>query len=296
MFKHYLQEALEPTLLFGSLNCILGIIVASFYTKISILTAILLIVGIFFAHISVNVLDDYVDYKRGIDSETTKTKFSGGSSLIVNGSLKAEEVLLTGLFSFVLAAIIGLYLIVQHPIVIPFVIVGGLTILLYASKLVNIPYFAEPLTGINFMLVGLGSFVVASGSIMHLFSAFLVTFPAGMMVGLALLVNEIPDREVDKKHGRRSGVVMLETNKRSAYYYLFLEAISYAAIVYGVISGFIPYTESIIFILIPLVAICFVAIKKYVDPSKFEKYMGFNAIHSLLIPILLIVGYLLVIL
>src|SRR5271155_1725128 len=112
MFKHYLQEALEPTLLFGSLNCILGIIVASFYTKIDILTAILLIVGIFFAHISVNVLDDYVDYKRGIDSETTKTKFSGGSSLIVNGSLKAEQVLLLGLFSFVIAAIIGIYLII----------------------------------------------------------------------------------------------------------------------------------------------------------------------------------------
>jgi 1,4-dihydroxy-2-naphthoate octaprenyltransferase len=296
MLKHYLAEALEPTLLFGILCCILGIIVASFYVKVNLSTAILLLIGVFFAHISVNVIDDYVDYKRGIDAETIKTNFSGGSSLIVNGSLKPRNVLLLGLGAFVIAAIIGTYLIVQHPIAIPFVVVGGVTILLYASHMVNVPYLAEPITAINFTLIGLGSFVVATSSTLHLLPAFLVTFPAGCMVGIALLANEMPDREIDKKHGRRSGVVMLDSNKKSAYYYLAFETISYASIAYGVIARIIPYTESIVFLLTPIVAICFLAIKNYSNPKSFEKYMGFNAIHSLLLPLFLIIGYLLVLL
>ena len=296
MLKYYIQEALEPTLLFGTIGCLLGIVVASFYIKVNLVTAVLLIVGIFFAHISVNVIDDYVDYKRGIDAETTKTKFSGGSSLIVNGTLKAKNVLLLGLCSFLIAAIIGLYLIVQAPIAIPFVIVGGLSILLYASYLVNVPYLAEPLTALNFMLIGLGSFVVISSSTMHILSAFLVTLPAGIMVGTALLVNEMPDRKADGKHGRRSAVVMFNSNAKSAYYYLVLQFISYGAIVYGVATKLLPYTELIVFIISPIVAICFLAIKSYQSAKTFEKYMGLNAIHSLLLPVLLIVGYVLVIL
>ncbi len=296
MLRHYLQEALEPTLLFGILCCLLGIVVASFYVKVSITTAVLLLLGVFFAQMSINVIDDYVDYKRGIDSETTKTNFSGGSSLIVNGSLKAKNVLLLGLAAFMIAAIIGVYLIVHHPAAIPFVVVGGVTILLYASHMVNVPYLAEPITAINFTLIGLGSFVVAGSSTMHLLPAFLVTFSAGCMVGIALLVNEIPDREVDRRHGRRSGVVMLDSNSKSAYYYLTFEIIAYAGIAYGVLAKIVPYEESIAFLLIPIVAVCFFAIKNYSNPKKFEKYMGLNALHSLLLPLLLIIGYLLVLL
>lgn len=293
MLKHYIQEALEPTLLFSFLCCLLGIIAASFFTKISLTIAVLLIVGIFFAHISTNVLDDYVDYKRGIDTETTKTKFSGGSSLIVNKSITPNGALVLGMVPFFIALGIGIYLITLVPAVLPIVVIGALTILLYAGYLVNVPYFAEPLTTLNFMLITIGAFVVATGSGAHVLSAFIVAFPAGSVVGMALLINEVPDRKVDKKHGRRSGVVMLDSNSKTAYYYIGWQLLAYLVVIYGVASKLVPYTELIFLIVSPLMLWCFTAIKKYTNAKKFEKYMGINAIYGLAIEFLLVLGFIL---
>jgi 1,4-dihydroxy-2-naphthoate polyprenyltransferase len=296
MLKHYLMEALEPTLLFGIVCGLVGIVAASFYHQVLLSTAILVILGIFFVHISVNVINDYVDYKKGIDSETTKTKFSGGSSFIVEGLIKPNMVLVMGILSFVIATVIGIYLIILVPVVIPIVVVGALSVWLYSTYLVKIPFLAEPLTSLNFTLIGLGSFIVVSGSTVHLLAAILVTLPAGVMVGMAQLANELPDRKVDKKYGRRSGVVMLNSTSKSAYYYLGLGILSYASVLIGVVLKLLPYTVLIIFLVSPLVLICFFAIKKYSSPKKYEKYMGINALHGLILPCLIIIGYALVIL
>lgn len=295
MLKYYLQEALEPTILFGMFSALLGVAAAAFYVKISIVTAILAVVGVGFAQMSVNVLDDYVDYARGIDSAATRTKFSGGSGFIVDGLLKPSEVLMIGLIAFAIAGIIGIYLILGNPLVIPFAVIGGITILLYAAFFVNIPFVAEPLTIFNFMLIVLGSFVVVSGSLAHMSSVAFVAFAAGVMPGMALFVNETPDRKVDKKFGRKSGAVMLNSNVKSSYYYLGWEAASYIAILTGVLLKAIPYAEAVCFAAIPLMIACFYAIRSYSNAQKFEKYMAANALHSLLFALLLIIGYVIVI-
>ena len=38
-------------------------------------------IGLLLAHSSVNTLNDYFDFKSGIDTETTPTAFSGGSGI-----------------------------------------------------------------------------------------------------------------------------------------------------------------------------------------------------------------------
>lgn len=40
--------------------------------------AVLAFIGLLLAHISVNVFNDYFDYRSGIDLETKRTLFSGG--------------------------------------------------------------------------------------------------------------------------------------------------------------------------------------------------------------------------
>ena len=40
--------------------------------------AVLAFIGLLLAHISVNTLNDYFDYRSGIDLETRRTPFSGG--------------------------------------------------------------------------------------------------------------------------------------------------------------------------------------------------------------------------
>ncbi|MGI0100303.1 MAG: prenyltransferase [Candidatus Micrarchaeaceae archaeon] len=274
----------------------MGIAVAAFYIKIDLATAALVVLGIFFAHISVNVLDDYVDFRKGIDAETAKTKFSGGSSMLVDGTLKPDMVLLIGLLAFAVGAVIGIYIIVSNPLAIAFVAIGGISILLYAVLLVRVPFLAEPLVAIDFMAVVLGSFVVIMGSFAHIYAALIVAFPAGSMVGLALLMNEVPDRKVDQRHGRRSGAVMLKSKSSIAYYYFIWEALCYAVVMLGIIYRIVPYTEIIILAISPLIVVCFMAVRRYSTPKRFEKYMGFNALHSLLLTFLLFIGYIIVML
>ena len=294
MLRDYLKEALEPTVLFGMLSACLGIAVASFYVKFHIFTAMLIVIGIALANMSVNMLDDYIDYKNGIDSETVKTNFSGGSKFMVDGTLNPTNVLLLGISAFLVAAIIGIYLSASNIAVIPFVIIGGVSILLYAIYVVRVPFLAEPLVALNYMLIAVGSFVVATGSIAHLTTALFVAFPAGSVIGMALFINEIPDRKVDKRHDRKTCAALLKSNKDMSYYYIVWQFAAYFAIILGIIYGIIPFTEILVLAASPFMVICFLAIRHYSSPVKFEKYMGINALHAFLVVLLLIFGYIIV--
>src|ERR671921_2533827 len=53
--------------------------------------------GIFCLHSSVDLLNDYWDFKRGIDLRTKKTKFSGGTGVLPQGLLLPQEVYRAGL-------------------------------------------------------------------------------------------------------------------------------------------------------------------------------------------------------
>jgi len=47
--------------------------------EVSLFVLLLALLGAFLAHISVNTLNEYLDFKSGLDLETIKTPFSGGS-------------------------------------------------------------------------------------------------------------------------------------------------------------------------------------------------------------------------
>lgn len=294
MLWDYVREAFEPSLVFSVLCALAGIFVASIYSKVSIFTAVLLIIGSLLAQMSVNVIDDYVDFRRGIDANSTKTKFSGGTNLLVDGTLEPRKVLWEGLTIFLIAAAIGVYFIVNNPIILPLVAIGAVSVLLYASHLIKAPFLAEPLVVLNFMLIGIGSFIIAGSSSANILAALLVTFPIGAAIGMALLMNEIPDKEADKAGGRKSGVVLLKSNSSTSYYYLGWQIAAYAAIIYGILFGFLPKLDAVVIVLIPLVAVNFLAIRKYTKPEKFERYMGMNTLYSILLSCALILGCVLV--
>ncbi len=242
---------------------------------------------------AVNVLNDYVDYRRGIDQETTATRFSGGKKLIVDGCVSPNGTLAIGLLSLVIAAAISLYFAVNNPAIIPFLVVGALSILLYTSWLLYVPFVAEPIVIMNFMMIGMASFIVAGSSAAHMPAIILLTFPAGAVIGMALLINEMPDRKVDAAHGRKSGAVLLKSNENNAQYYLFWQIAAYLSIAFGVIYKIIPSTELIAIAAAPLMITCVFGMLNYSDPKKFEKFMGLNAVYCMLFIFLLIAGYIL---
>ncbi|MEI6542695.1 MAG: prenyltransferase, partial [Methylococcales bacterium] len=69
----------------------------------------LIFLGALAAHISVNMLNEYYDYKTGLDLHTQRTAFSGGSGTLPSSPELAESVFLCGLLCLVFTALIGLY-------------------------------------------------------------------------------------------------------------------------------------------------------------------------------------------
>src|ERR687891_1437193 len=76
--------------LFASGN---GIALASWkYSSFDLNYALLTIAGVFSLHASIDLLNDYWDYRRGIDKMTKRTKFSGGSGVIPENLLSPRTV------------------------------------------------------------------------------------------------------------------------------------------------------------------------------------------------------------
>ncbi len=278
--KYYIKEMLEPTILLAPIASVVGMLSADIFYSINIITAILVVIGILLGQISVNVLDDYIDFKKGIDKETKQTKFSGGSVLLKKGLITLEGTLALGIITFAFALLIGVYIFVNHPIILPFLIIGVLSILFYAKYLVRVPFLAEPLMAINYFAVTVGSFAIVANSLNYAITAAIAGASIGILVTTLLVVNEIPDKKADKKHGRKSGVVIINKNEHIRYFYLFWVAIPYILVVIGVILKVMPPVVLSSFILLPFAIMVSNAIKSYKSNKTFERYMGFNVIHA----------------
>jgi len=60
---------------------------------------LLILLGAVLAHVSVNTLNEYYDFKSGLDLTTTKTRFSGGSGALPENAEMANAVLKIGIVS-----------------------------------------------------------------------------------------------------------------------------------------------------------------------------------------------------
>lgn len=289
--RHYLLEAFEPTILFGFFSSLVGVAAAHHFGAVNNTMAALAIVGVVVSQIAVNLIDDYVDYSSGLDKETVKTKFSGGSPLVAGGLVKPVNVLAMGIVAFLIAAAIGVYLIANNPTLLPFALVGGITVLFYAKYLVKVPYLSEFITALNFALIVLGSFIAAGGSIGRLPLVAFAAIAAGLQVGVAVLVNYVPDIRADRKYGRRSGVIMIKSNRGRSAFYLALEAVSFIFVVAGVSVGALPVGSLIVLLAIPSAMAISCGIASYKNPRSYEKVMANAAMMELVFILLLAIAF-----
>ena len=78
--RAWFGEAVEPSLLMSFLLVTLGTAIASRDGVFNLEYYVLSIIGVTLAQNAVNVLNDYHDYKTGVDAKTVKTPFSGAAS------------------------------------------------------------------------------------------------------------------------------------------------------------------------------------------------------------------------
>ena len=247
-------------------------------------------IGALFAHISVNVLNEYSDYRTGIDFKTQRTPFSGGSGLLPAGLLKPSQALMLGLGSLAVTVVVGIYFAVIYTwAILPLGIVGVLIILLYTPYLTKLPGITELVgPGLGFGLMVLGTYITQSGD--YRVSSVLVSLVAGLLIANLLLINEFPDVEADRPAGRKHLPIILGRAK-SAWIYCAIAVLAYAVIVVGVAVGSLPLWALLGLATLPLgVKAMAGALKHHSDIPKLMPVLGMNVITVLLTPTLMSVG------
>ena len=105
---------------------------------LNLYNAALTMLGVVLLHASVDVLNDYWDFKRGIDTKTKRTPFSGGTGVLPEKILQAKDVRIVGLGLLVAGASIGAYFVATSGLIIA-VLLGFaiVSIYFYSTRIVD---------------------------------------------------------------------------------------------------------------------------------------------------------------
>ena len=234
---------------------------------IEIIHAILTFAGVISLHASVDLLNDYWDFKRGIDTKTKRTKMSGGTGVLPEGLLKPKSVYIVGIAFLILGAIIGIYFVIIFGITIGLILgFAILSVYFYSTKIVNWG-LAEVFVTIKGTLIVLGTYFIQSQTIDDF------TILAGIVVGifssLVLFVTSIPDHDVDKEKGRRTLIIIFGMSNAVRTFLIF-PILAYGIIIYGVITGMFPVYSLIVLLAKPFLILAILHLK---DLEKSESTM-----------------------
>lgn len=274
--------------------------------SINILHLILALVGVVLGHISVNVLNDYFDYKSGIDLRVHRTPFSGGSGILPAEKLDPKSVYKFGVSTLILAIIIGVYFMIIYPLVMfPLVIIAAISIYFYTTHYAKWT-IGEFAAGLNLgSLVVLGTYLTQTGTYtMPAFGAALAACIApGILVCNLLLLNEFPDIEADKS-GKRKTIPIVFGAKKAAKIYSVLTILVYVSIIIPVVFGLfsinvyaLPIPTLIALVTLPFTAKAINLALKYPDNiEKLAPALKSNVLAVLLTPVFMTVGLVIAIL
>ncbi len=245
------------------------------------------------AHISVNAINEYDDFKSGLDHKTTRTPFSGGSGALPRNPDKAHLAAAVGAISLAGTILTGIYFLrIWGAMLLPLGILGVLTVVLYTRWLTREPLLCLLAPGVGFgpcMVMGT-DFVMTGSYSLTAFAASLVPF---FLVSNLLLVNQFPDIAPDAGVGRRHLMIVFGKKAGAIVYGLFLAG-AFLSVVSAWLAGWFPAWALACFLTLPLAVHAVIGIAGHsASDAALEEllpYMGRNVIITLLTPALLAVG------
>jgi 1,4-dihydroxy-2-naphthoate octaprenyltransferase len=284
-----LLQATRPAFLILSPVCVFlgtSIAIASQGT-INTTALILIITGAVFAHISVNTLNEYADFKSGLDLVTVKTPFSGGSGALPREPAMANMVLFAGLATLFATSAIGLYFVSHYGLLLlPIGIIGLAIILTYTKWINRWPLLCLIAPGLGFgILMVVGTHLVLTDQV--LLTPWLASLVPFFLVNNLLLLNQYPDVQADKSIGRNNIVIAFGTRISSYVYGLFFIA-AYSTILIGVYYGFFPALSLIALLPVALSAYAIKGALMHAENiGTHTQYLGANVGATILTPLLL---------
>jgi 1,4-dihydroxy-2-naphthoate octaprenyltransferase len=236
--KQFADVARAPFLMLPPTLIAAGAAAAAWETTFSLSRTLLALVGLVALHMAVNILNEWSDMRTGIDLETERTPFSGGSGTLPAGGMGLRSALVFGLACAGIGLAIGCWFLVQVGwVLLPIVVAGAVAVMAYTDVLARIG-IGEAAAGF-----GLGAGPVIGTALVQgggwSSAAAAAAIPAFFMTFNLLLLNEFPDEEADRQGGRRN-LVILFGRQRAAWIYAIAGVSTPMSIVIAVVLGVLP--------------------------------------------------------
>jgi 1,4-dihydroxy-2-naphthoate octaprenyltransferase len=260
-------------------------------SNVTVFDAILTMAGVLALHASVDLFNDYWDFKRGIDTTTKRTKMSGGSGVLPEGLLKPRQVYAGGIIFLVIGTIIGVYFVITDGIIIGIILAFAVvSIYFYSTKIVNWG-LAEVFVSIKGTLIVIGTYFIQTSQINE--SVILGGIVVGVLSSLVLFITSFPDHDADKAKGRKTLVIGIGKKRASIIIWVF-PAIVYGITISTVIAQIFPVACLIIIVTFPLITISYKKLKfGYNDINRLIPIMSSTLVYSRITGALFVVGFLL---
>ena len=259
-------------------------------TSIDVFDAALTFAGVMALHASVDLLNDFWDFKRGIDTETPKTKMSGGTGVLPEGLLKPSSVYRAGITFLIIGTIIGGYFVVTDGIIIAMILgFAILSIYFYSTKIVD-SGLGEFFVAVKGSMIVIGTLFIQSGQIT--IESILAGIVVGSLSSLVLFIASFPDNDADKSKGRKTLVIAVGKKKAVNLFWIF-PLVSYCSIITGVSIGLFPLITLISFLSVPIMIKSGIGLKKNYDSvDELVPFMSSTLMFSRITGVLFVISFL----
>jgi 1,4-dihydroxy-2-naphthoate octaprenyltransferase len=253
----------RPTALPQSIMpAVLSLCIASKHANFSLYIGLLSIIGVIVGHLSINLYDDYFDYRvknadyrdrmqhKGIRARISKCEY------LKTGAATLRQLLYACLIFSSIALVIGLIIwIYRGNVILLIAIVTAILGIFYSGPPLRLSYrgMGEIVIGVMFgPLLMFGVYYSACGGFD--ISVRFISISVGLLVANIVYTHSIMDYDADCEAGKITFAVLL---KKKTYMLLFLSLLlicSYGCIVIGVfINHLSPYCM-LVFITLPMAA------------------------------------------
>lgn len=294
--KLYLAELRAPFFTGSIVPVVLGTVIAWSHTnKVSWLLFVLTLLGTMALHAGANVANDYYDHKSGCDDVNREfvRPFTGGSRMIQKGLMSSREVLAESIVLYIIALVIGVYLIyVRGKIILLLGIIGALGGFFYTAPPFKFVHrgVGEIIIGLNFgVLATVGAYYVQTRVFRE--EVFVASIPIAILIMAILYINEFQDYSADKAVGKNHWVVRLGREKAVWGFGAMMVAV-YMWVIFSVSTELMTKWSLLALLTLPLPVKAFMVTKKnFANSNALTPANAATIMTHLAVGVTLIVAY-----
>lgn len=280
-----------PFLIMSVLPVLLGGVIAYQNSQFNGWFLVMVLLGVLLAHSAADLFDDFYDYRTG-NAGSKEHKFHDNP--LFKGQISIRQVLTAAVLCTIVAAVIGVYLLVEVGLPVLYLTIGGAFILFFYTA----PPFRLNYHGLGEIVIFLafgpmiifGTFYVITGQLS--FEPVLASIAPGIFTMNVGLISNIFDYEDDLAHDKMS--IPVRFGRTTGLNVLIIgNILAYLSILFGVVFQILPLGCLLILLSLPL-SIRAIQWTRRFQPMENIKPARLNAIKlAALSSFLLGLGYLL---